>query len=63
MGVDRTADDLLQVTPDGLARIPLAPDTWFEAVCARVERSLTDTELSAIAPGLAPGPGCDAGAG
>jgi hypothetical protein len=58
MAVDRAADDLLQATPEGLARIPLAPDTWFEAVCARVDRRLTETEVAAIAPDLAPGPGC-----
>jgi DNA-binding SARP family transcriptional activator len=58
MEVDRAANDLLQATPEGIARIPLTPDDWFEAVCSRVDRRLTETELAAIAPGLAPGPGC-----
>lgn len=56
--VDRPANELLQMTPEGLARIPLTPDSWFDTVCSRVDRRLTDTELAAIAPDLAPGPGC-----
>jgi hypothetical protein len=58
MEVDRAANVLLQATPDGIARIPLAPDDWYDTVCSRVDRRLTETELAAIAPGLAPGPGC-----
>ena len=58
MEVDRAANDLLHVTPEGIARIPLAPDAWFDTFCPRVDRRLTDTERTAIAPDLAPGPGC-----
>ncbi len=58
IAVDRAANDLLQLTPEGIARIPLAPDGWFETVCSRVDRRLTETELTAVAPDLAPGPGC-----
>lgn len=58
MEVDRSTSDLLQLTPEGIARIPLDPDRWFEAVCSRIDRRLTRMELATIAPGLAPGPGC-----
>lgn len=56
--VDRATNELLQVTPEGLARISLEADVWFDVVCSRVDRRLTETELAAIAPGLTPGPGC-----
>lgn len=58
MAVDREANELLQMTAEGLARIPLETDAWFDAVCSRVDRRLTAAELAAIAPDLGPGPGC-----
>lgn len=59
--MDRDVGDLLQLTPEGVARIPLDPDAWFEAVCSRVDREVTPAELVAIAPQLEPGPGCTRG--
>lgn len=58
MAVDRVENDLIQATAQGMARIPLAPDAWFQAVCSRVDRQLTEAEITAITPDLDPGPGC-----
>ena len=60
MGVDRQDGVLVQLTPAGVARIPLDPDEWFATVCSRVDRALTAAEIAAIAPGLEAGPGCPA---
>lgn len=59
-GIEVTeTDELVQVTPDGIATIPLQPDRWLSAVCSLVARPLTQQELNAITPGRTPLNPCD----
>ncbi len=49
--VSTDGESVLQATPEGVVRIPLDPETWLDAVCARTAGSLGEAELDAVAPG------------